>query len=82
MLKINLDKILLGGEFKFMENYRKVEIKENDQWTEIDFWKIKKGDIFRLFEPSEDPVVYKDEVEFIAKSDSYLKDNLWQVDTD
>lgn len=38
---------------------RKCQVKQNSKWIDIDFNKLKKGDVFRLFEPDGKEVVDK-----------------------
>jgi hypothetical protein len=66
-----------------MSNFRKVERKNfNDRWEEIDFWELKKRDVFRLFEPTGEAVIgSKGESEFVAISNAYENDvGAWTVD--
>lgn len=54
-------------------DYRKVEIKKNGKWIEYDFSRLKKGDIFRLYEKTGE--IVKDDkgnTEFVATSEPYL----------
>jgi hypothetical protein len=61
------------------------------EYIEIQFKDLKKGDEFRLFESTGEPVVWDGETEFVAESDAYQtwceEDNhnpagyRWTVDT-
>ena len=55
---------------------RRAERKISDLWVEVKFEDLKKGNVFRLLEPS-DGCLVKDasgESEFVAASDAYLED--------
>lgn len=56
-----------------MNDFRSVEILINDEWLPIEFKNIKKGDTFRLFESTGEPVLSEDgDTEFIAISNPYI----------
>lgn len=65
-----------------MENLRIVQRKNGELWENIYFQHLKKGDIFRMFEPTGDPVIgNKNDTEFVADSDVYKNTNdIWQID--
>lgn len=52
-------------------NQRKSKVLQNDEWIEIDGMDIKKGMIFKLFEPDGTPVIIGNYDIFVAISDSY-----------
>lgn len=57
----------------WMNDFRSAEILINDEWLPIEFKNIKKGDTFRLFESTGEPVLSKDgDTEFIAISNPYI----------
>jgi hypothetical protein len=56
-----------------MEDMRKVEVLKNGKWQSIEFKDICKGDIFRLFESTGEPVIDNNgKTEFVAKSEPYI----------
>lgn len=56
-----------------MEDLRKVEVLKDGKWQEIEFKKIHKGDIFRLFESTGEPVMDNNgKTEFVAKNEPYM----------
>jgi len=60
---------------------RTCEVFKDDLWQVIPFRSIKKGDEFRLIEPTGELVVDKyDKSEFIATSNVYLKKGTYEVD--
>jgi hypothetical protein len=62
-----------------MSKLRKVEIKNNNIWEEINFSELKKGDTFRMFEPDGEPVKdLNNKTEFLATSDTYMSEKLQQ----
>lgn len=63
--------------------YRKIEIYKDNHWQEIDFHNLKTGDKFRMFEPSGEPVVgNKNDIEFVATSDTFWDEKLQQYAID
>lgn len=59
-----------------MENVRRVQIKINNEWKDIKFADLKKGDVFRLFEPDEKEVIDDyGHTEFLATSNIHIKEN-------
>lgn len=63
-----------------MNEPRKCEIFVDDVWKEIKFEELKKGDKFRLFEPTGEPVADdKGGLEFITAGDAYVT-TAWTVD--
>lgn len=65
-------------------DYRKVQKQDtNSNWHDIDFKDLKENDIFRMFEPTGEPVVGNHgTTEFVAYSDAYIKDDLWQINAE
>jgi hypothetical protein len=63
-----------------MENKKRSVLiwnKENCGYgVESDFEEIKKGDVFRLFEPCGEPVGYKDSYDFLALGDAYYHNDI------
>lgn len=61
---------------------RKVQKKVNLKWVDIDFKDIKKGDIFRMFKSTGEPVVGdKNDTMFEVISDAYIsEDGEYQVE--
>jgi hypothetical protein len=55
---------------------------EKQGWEKINFREIKKGDLFRLFEPTGESVISEfGEIEFLALKDAYVnEDGIWKVD--
>jgi hypothetical protein len=55
---------------------------EKQGWEKINFREIKKGDLFRLFEPTGEPVISEfGEIEFLAFKNAYInEDGIWKVD--
>jgi hypothetical protein len=64
--------IIKGSPIKI--TWRKLEIYKRGKWRETKFSKIKKGDIFRLFEPSGDPVKYNGYDLFVCTDKPYQQD--------
>lgn len=62
-----------------MIKLRKVEIKDNDEWKEISFSELKKGDTFKMFESDGTPVkdLYN-RTEFLATTNAYMSDEVKQ----
>lgn len=55
-----------------MERWRRAERKVKDDWQEIKFETLKTGDVFRLFNPTGDPVRDREgKTIFKATSDAY-----------
>lgn len=75
-----------------MKDKRKVLVLSDDiepVWLEIKFEELKTGDLFKLFEPTGEPVVTDDgRTEFLCTSDAFLgpygpeKSTVWTVETD
>ena len=68
-----------------MENTKSVYVFRNDVWVEAKFTDLKKGDIFRLFDPDGTPIVgSKKQKEFLATSEAYQRksDGLWTVNVE
>lgn len=57
-----------------MSDVRRTEIlTKTQQWKSIPFEQLRKGDTFRMFEPTGEPVLDKSKNNiFIAHSDPYL----------
>lgn len=55
-------------------NNRKAEIKIDGEWREIPFMELKRGDTFRLFEPTGEIVAAGKYTEFVADTDAYLNE--------
>ena len=63
-----------------MNELRKVEVYLNDAWMQVPLSGVKKGERFRMFEPSGEVVTMKGISEFVADCDAYLnRDNTWSV---
>ena len=62
-------------------NIRKVQRRDaNLYWHDIDFKELKDADIFRMFEPTGEPVSDKNgETEFVAHCNAYIKDEVWTI---
>lgn len=58
-----------------MENLRKIEVLENGSWRSANMIDLRKGNVFRVFESNNEPVIVGDKVEFIAENDSYYNEN-------
>lgn len=52
-----------------MNNLRIVEVLSNNIWERTRLSSIKQGQIFRMFEDENVPVVYNGKSEFVALSD-------------
>jgi len=63
------------------QKLRKVEIKTKEGWIKTEFKKIKKGDVFRLFDPPLKPVRdNKGRTKWIALENAFLNErNVWMV---
>lgn len=62
---------------------RKVQKRDpNLYWHDIEFKELKNGDIFRMFEPTGEPVLDKNgNWEFVANCDAYLnKNGIWTIE--
>lgn len=56
-----------------MKDLRKIEVLKNNKWQEINFEHLHKGDIFRMFESTGEPVVdNKGNRHFKAVSEPYM----------
>lgn len=57
---------------------RKVQALRDDIWTDIQFTDLKRGDIFRMFDPPDNtPVVgVEGGTEFLATSEVIVKDGV------
>lgn len=67
-------------------NQRRTEVKSNNGWIEIKFKDLKKGDVFRLIEPTGEVVSDGQNTEFTAYSDAYQQDSFdgtctWMINT-
>ena len=54
--------------------YRKVEVNRNKQWVQVPLSAVKKGDLFRMFEDTGEPVIMStktNRTEAIAICDAY-----------
>lgn len=62
-----------------MPIYTKViELFKNNQWEEVDFMSLKKGDRFRMFIPNKKMLTQKEE--YIATSDPFLNEyGIWSI---
>jgi hypothetical protein len=57
-------------------NQRKIEVNRNGDWIPITFENLHKGDLFRMFESTGEPVIDdKGNTDFIAISEPYLSNN-------
>lgn len=66
-----------------MAEKRTVEKKEKDGYVKVKFHELKKGDLFKLYEPDGTPVRFRGSDIYIALSDAYI-DNaryVWTIDT-
>jgi hypothetical protein len=61
---------------------RTVQVNRNGSWKEIDFSELNKGDNFRLFEPTGEPVHDANDNEiFYSTSEPYKNEHgIWQID--
>lgn len=66
------------------EPKRRVEIYHNGNWKRTEMSKLKIGDIFRIFNPDNIPVVYQQGTNFIALKEPYYdeKNHTWGVMAD
>lgn len=66
-----------------MSDKRKVEwFVPGLEWQECEFEQLKEGDMFRLTEPTGEPVVWKGETIFHAMGDAYQnEDDIWAIET-
>lgn len=63
-----------------MENLRRVEKRENNEWKQVRMSELKKDDIFRLFDDYDDPV-QDGKQNYIATGESFLNDeNVWEIE--
>ena len=64
-----------------MAEQRTCEVFKDGIWQVIPFELIKKGDEFRLIEPTGELVIDKyDKTEFIATSNVHLRKGVYEVD--
>jgi hypothetical protein len=64
-----------------MNNIRKVEVLKDDTFTEIQFSQLKNGDVFKLFEPTGEPVFNEAGTVFHkALSDPFKEDGVWMIE--
>lgn len=58
-----------------MDN-RRVEVKRNDEWTEVELKDINPGEMFRLYESTGESVIgNKNDTEFKATTAPYLNNS-------
>lgn len=65
-----------------MNKCRKCQTYTAGAWHDIYMKCVKKGDVFRLFEPTGEPVSSNGITEFEALSDAFLTDGVWTVTTE
>ena len=64
------------------DNVRKAQIFVHDEWIDIPPAGIKRGMVFRLFEPDGTPVSDENQTHFVAAKDSYLnRDGIFVIET-
>lgn len=64
-----------------MSKQRTAQVKINDKWVDIEFSKLKKNNIFRLFESDgKEAIDEKGRKVWKAFSDAYFKDGNWIID--
>ena len=65
---------------------RKVQVLDGDVWVDLKFEEMKKGHIFRMFEPDGTPVQgqceFAGETEFLAAEDAHLTGDVWGLKAD
>ena len=54
-----------------------IERFESGEWIEVDFEDLKKGDLFKMFNPDNGALYESDDngSEFVAASDPYINDD-------
>jgi hypothetical protein len=50
--------------------FRKVERKNNEEWEVITFDHLRKGDLFKLYDPADEHQIEDGKQVYIAKSDA------------
>jgi hypothetical protein len=67
---------------KIIMDMRTVEVNRNGIWKAIDFKKLNKGDNFKMFEPTGEPVIdNNNNTVFYSTSEPYKNENgIWQID--
>lgn len=66
-----------------MRDYRKVEVLKNDIWEQKEFYELREGDTFRMFESTGEPVIgNKNDTVFKATSNPFGNDGVWAIDVD
>lgn len=55
-----------------MSQLRKTEIFKDDRWQIEVFKELKRGDTFRMFEPTGEPVKDGEHTDFVALSNAYF----------
>jgi hypothetical protein len=63
-----------------MNDLRKVEVLKYGEWVEIDFKDLHCFDIFRMFEPTGEPVTDENGFTvFIADSEPFVLDGVYAI---
>jgi hypothetical protein len=62
---------------------RKVEVNRNYEWIEIHFWQLHKRELFRMFEPTGEPVTDREgNTIFYSTSEPFKnEEGIWSIDT-
>jgi len=61
-------------------NQRKIEVNRDGVWFPILFKDLHKGDTFRMFESTGEPVIGdKNDTDFIATSEPYVTDDVLTI---
>jgi len=62
--------------------YRQVQRKWGSRWRNTEMKALKKGMIFRLFEPDGTPVVYNEKTEFLVVEDPNFNNGVWGCESE
>lgn len=64
-----------------MRDYRKIEVLKDDAWEQKEFYELREGDTFRMFESTGESVIgNKNDTIFKATSNPFGNDGTWAID--
>jgi len=59
---------------------RKLQVFRNNEWIDSTMKDLKAGEKFRMFEPEGDPVIFKENSEFLVGADPKEKNGKWSIE--
>ncbi len=64
-----------------MLDLRKIEVLKDLKWQEVQFYELREGDIFRMFESTGESVLNTDgQTIFYASTNPFGADGVWSID--